>query len=383
MRHDMAAAAIGGKFVSQPFIPVARTHVGADEESAVIEVLRSGRLAQGPRVEAFEGALADRSGTAHAVATSNGTTALFLTLKALGIGPGDEVITSPMTFVASANAIAQTGARPVFGDIDDTLNLAPDCVEALITPRTRAIMPVHLHGNPCDLHALGGVAQRHGLALVQDACQAIGATVDGRPLGAFGTAVYSFYATKNITCGEGGAVVTDDAVIVDHCRRLRHQAYVMDEPYVHDAVGYNFRMTEMQAAIGVCQLSKLDVITAARRENASFFDKHLDSRFFARPRVLAGSVHVYHQYVLRVMEGSGLRREAVREQLHQAGIGTAIHYPVPVHRQPAYANVMSNPCPEAERAASDMISIPVHPGVSASDRQRIVDALGEQVEAAA
>lgn len=364
------------------YIPIARTQLGSEEEAAVLEVMRSGRLAQGPRVEAFEHALAEMAGSRFAIATSSGTAALFLALKALGIGPGDEVITSPMTFIASANAIMHTGATAVFCDIDDSLNLSPAIVEALITSRTRAIVPVHLHGNPCDIHALVDIADRHGLAVVQDACQAIGARVEGRPLGAFGSAVYSFYATKNITCGEGGALVTDDDAIARFCRSLRHQAYVPGKPYLHDSVGYNFRMTEIQAAIGVCQLAKLDTITMTRRETAAYFDSHVDDRCFVRPLVSPTSYHVYHQYVIRVTASSGLSRDQVRESLHESGIGTAVHYPVAVHQQPPY-RAQNAQCPQSEAAADDMISLPVHPGVTGSDRQRIVEALARQAAAAA
>jgi dTDP-4-amino-4,6-dideoxygalactose transaminase len=184
-------------------IPIARPQLGPEEETAVLEVMRSGALAQGPRVRAFEEAWAAATGARFAVATSNGTTALYLALVAHGVGPGDEVITSALTFIATANAIAQTGARPVLADVDDSLNLDPRAVAGLIGPRTKAIVPVHLHGNPCDIASFMGLAQEHGLALIQDACQAVGATIAGAPLGTFGTAVYSLYATKNITTGEG------------------------------------------------------------------------------------------------------------------------------------------------------------------------------------
>ena len=240
-------------------IPIARPQLGPEEEMAVLEVMRSGALAQGPRVRAFEEAWAAATGARFAVATSNGTTALYLALVAHGIGPGDEVITSALTFIATANAIAQTGARPVLADVDDSLNLDPTAVAALIGPRTKAIVPVHLHGNPCDIASFMGLAQEHGLALIQDACQAVGATIAGAPLGTFGTAVYSLYATKNITTGEGGMVITNDPAIAQTCASLRHQAY-STKPYVHEAIGYNYRMTDMQAAIGLVQLSRLGQI---------------------------------------------------------------------------------------------------------------------------
>ena len=217
-------------------IPIARPQLGPEEEAAVIEVMRSGALAQGARVKAFEEAFAATMGARYAVATSNGTTALYLALVAHGVGPGDEVITSPLTFIATANAIAQTGARPVLADIDDSLNLNPAAAAELITNRTKAIVPVHLHGNPCDMPAFLQLAEEHGLALIQDACQAVGARIAGSPLGTFGTAVYSLYATKNITTGEGGMVITNDLAIAQTCASLRHQAY-SSKPYVHEAIG--------------------------------------------------------------------------------------------------------------------------------------------------
>lgn len=336
--------------------------------------MRSGALAQGARVKAFEEAFAETMGARFAIATSNGTTALYLALVAHGIGPGDEVITSPLTFIATANAIAQTGARPVLADIDDSLNLDPDAVAELIGPRTRAIMPVHLYGNPSDMHAFAGIAEEHGIALLQDACQAVGATIGGLPLGAFGTAAYSLYATKNITTGEGGMIITNDPHIAKSCSSLRHQAY-SDKPYVHEAIGYNYRMTEMQAAIGVVQLKRLEEITERRRSNARFYDRAITNERFMRPRTDPGNRHVYHQYTLRAPSGGEICRDEVRARLEHAGIGTGVYYPVPVHKQPAYQRHENPPCPRAELAAAEIFSIPVHPAVSDGDRAVIAAAV--------
>jgi perosamine synthetase len=355
-------------------IPIARPQLGVEEEIAVLDVMRSGALAQGARVRDFEEAFAQTMGARFAVATSNGTTALYLALVANGVGPGDEVITSPLTFIATANAIAQTGARPVLADIDDSLNLDPNAAAALIGPRTKVIMPVHLHGNPCDMPAFIELAQRHGLALIQDACQAVGATICGRPLGAFGTAVYSLYATKNITTGEGGMVITDDPSIAKTIASLRHQAY-SDRPYVHEAIGYNYRMTEMQAAIGLVQLGRLEEITERRRSNATYYDTHITPNRFVRPRVAPGNRHVYHQYTLRMGPGESTCRDEMRARLEQAGVATGVYYPVPVHRQPAYQSHENPACPNAEAASADMLSIPVHPGVTDADRAAVASAI--------
>jgi dTDP-4-amino-4,6-dideoxygalactose transaminase len=357
-------------------IPMARPTFGPEEEQAVLEVMRSGALAQGARVEAFETAFASATGARHAVATSNGTTALFLALKAHDIGPGDEVITSPMTFIATANAIAQTGAKPVFGDVDDSLNLDPAAAAALIGPKTRAIIPVHLHGNPADMKAFRGLAERHNLALIQDACQAVGALIDDQPLGRFGTAVYSFYATKNLTTGEGGMIITNDPEVGRRSASLRHQAY-STTPYLHDTIGYNYRMTEMQAAIGVVQLGKLDDITTSRRQIASFYDEAIEPDGLVRPRVAPGHLHVFHQYTLRARDEK--TRDALRAGLDRAGITTGVYYPVPAHHQPPYLPLGNAPCPEAERAADDMFSIPVHPGLTDRDRDRVVEAMNDLI----
>jgi dTDP-4-amino-4,6-dideoxygalactose transaminase len=357
-------------------IPIARPQLGTAEETAVLEVMRSGALAQGARVRAFEEAFAAAMGARFAIATSNGTTALYLALLAHGVGPGDEVITSPLTFIATANAIAQTGARPVLADVDDSLNLDPTAVAELIGPRTRAIMPVHLYGNPSDMTAFLALADENGLALIQDACQAVGAKIAGTPLGAFGTAAYSLYATKNITTGEGGMVITNDPEVAQTCASLRHQAY-SKQPYVHDAIGYNFRMTEMQAAIGLVQLEKLEQITERRRSNASFYDSRITSGRFVRPRVAPGHRHVYHQYTLRAPADGSLCRDDVRSRLEEAGIATGVYYPVLVHQQPAYQRHENPPCPQAEAAVAEIFSIPVHPAVSDEERDTIAQAVNE------
>lgn len=351
-------------------IPIARPLLGEEEEAAVLDVMRSGILAQGPRVKEFEEAFAAATGAARAVATSSGTTALQLALLAHGIGPGDEVVLSPLTFIATANAVAHTGARPVFADVDETLNLRPEAAEAAITRHTRAIIPVHLHGGPADLDAFCDIARRRGVAIIQDACQAVGAAFGGRPLGAFGTAVYSLYATKNITTGEGGMVTTGDTEIADRVAALRHQAY-SDRPYVHSSIGYNFRMTEIQAAIGLVQVRRLEELTRRRIANAAFYDAAIDR--FPRPARTPGGAHVFHQYCL-LAEGGAARDEHLR-RLHEQGIGAAVHYPVPVHRQPAYRGAAAARCPMAECAAEQLISIPVHPALTEPERAHVAAAV--------
>jgi len=358
-------------------IPMSRPTFGPEEEQAVLDVMRSGYLAQGERVREFEHAFAAATGARFAVATSSGTTALFLALLGHGVRPGDEVITSPLTFIATANAIVHTGAVPVFADVDDSLGLDVRAVAGMIGPRTRAVVPVHLHGNPCDMALLTVLAARHGLALIQDACQAVGAEMAGLPLGSHGTAVYSFYATKNLTTAEGGMVTTNDPEVAEACSSLRHQAY-SGPAYVHDRVGYNFRMTELQAAIGLAQLSRLAAITERRRRVASYYDEAITDERYVRPAVHPDARHVYHQYTLRLPAANGdasRERDRIRERLVQAGVATGVYYPVPVHRQPAYARYAAPRCPNSERASGDMYSIPVHHALSDAEVETVANAV--------
>jgi len=358
-------------------IQMSRPTFGPEEERAVLDVMRSGKLAQGERVRAFEQAFAAATGAEFAVATSSGTAALFLALDAHGIGPGDEVITSPLTFIATANAIVHAGAVPVFADVDESLDIGVEAVARMVGPRTRAVVPVHLHGNPCDLPSLVELAERHGLPLIQDACQAVGAEIAGRPLGSYGTAVYSFYATKNLTTAEGGMVTTNDPQVAALCSSLRHQAYT-SQPYVHERVGYNLRMNEMQAAIGLVQLGRLPAITRRRRSIASYYDEAIPTGRFDRPAALPGSGHAYHQYTLRLTAmngGAGPARDRVRERLAESGVATGVYYPVPVHRQPAYQERAAAHCPNAERACDDMYSIPIHHSMSDGEVEAVAEAV--------
>jgi perosamine synthetase len=349
-------------------IPISKPYIGLEEKEAVLAVLESGMLAQGPRVAEFERQFAAACGAQQAVATTSGTTALHLALLAHGIGPGDEVITTPFTFIASANSILFTGARPVFVDIEaDTFNLDPEQVARAVTPRTRAIMPVHLYGHVCDMDALQAVADRHGLAIIEDACQAIGATYHGRKAGSFGTGVFSLYATKNIMSAEGGMITTNDEALAEQCRVLRNHG--MRQRYYHEMLGFNFRMTDLHAAIGLAQLARLDSFSAQRQANAAYFNAHLTA--VITPRVREGCEHVWHQYTIRV--DGGRDRDAAVRQLNAAGIGTGIFYPVPAHQQEYMRELVGDiHLPVAEQLAQEVISLPVHPQLSPADRETIV-----------
>jgi len=350
-------------------IPISKPLLGEEEFEAVRQVMASGYVVQGPRTAAFEEAFAQVCGVRYAVATSSGTSALHIALLAHGIGPGDEVITTPFTFIASASAILFTGARPVFVDVEaETFNIDPEQIEARITPRTRAILPVHLYGHPCEMDAIMEIASRHGLIVIEDAAQAVGAEYHGRRVGSFGTGCFSLYATKNVTSVEGGMITTDDADLADRARLLR--SHGQRERYYHESLGYNLRMTDIQAAIGLVQLGKLEAYTAARQANAAYLSARL--RGVITPTVRPGCRHVFHQYTIRVADG---RDEAVR-RLNEAGVGTGIFYPLPLHHQKVFRDRgYDDHLPVAERLAQEVISLPVHPALTPADLEQIVAAV--------
>jgi perosamine synthetase len=355
-------------------IPIAAPQIGEEERQAVLAVLDSGQLAQGPVVEDFEREFAEFCGVRNAVALSNGTAALHLLLLAHGLKEGDEVITTSFTFVSSANAALFVGARPVFVDIEpETYSLDPERVESAITPRTRAIMPVDLYGHPAAIGELREIAERHHLAVVEDACQAHGAMIDGVKTGGLGvSAGFSFYPTKNMTTSEGGMVTTDDDELAARVRLLRQHGAT--KRYRHEVLGYNFRLTELAAAIGRAQLRKLDGFNEARRRNAAVLNRGLAGiAGLQTPRERQGYRHVYHQYTVSIERD----RDRVQERLSRVGVGTAIHYPLPVHRQPLYLDLGygSTSLPVTERMAGKVLSLPVHPGLTGGDLDRIIDSV--------
>ena len=355
-------------------IPVAAPLIGDEEKRAVMAVLESGQLAQGPVVEAFEKEFAAWCGARHAVAVNSGTAALHLLMLAQGVTEGDEVITSPFTFVSSANAALFVGARPVFVDIEpETFCLDPASVEAAITPRTKAIMPIDLYGHPAAIPELREIATRHGIALIEDACQAHGAAIDGRRAGAFGvSASFSFYPTKNMTTGEGGMVTTDDADLAERVGVLRQHGAA--HRYHHDVLGYNFRMTDIAAAIGRAQLAKVDRWNERRRRNASVLDEALANiPGVVTPKERPGCRHVYHQYTVRIARD----RDRFQQRLREMGVGTAVHYALPVHRQPLYISLGYGDVsmPQAEKAAAEVLSLPVHPALTDGDLDRIAESV--------
>jgi perosamine synthetase len=355
-------------------IPISRPDIGAAEEAAVLEVLRSGMLAMGRRTAEFEEAWAAFCGVKHAVLMANGTVALEAILRALGIGPGDEVITVSFTFNATASAILQAGARPVFVDIRaDDFCMDPDLVEAVISPRTKAIMPVHLYGLMADMDPLVEIAQRHGIPIVEDAAQAHGASDRGRRAGQFGPAMFSLYATKNLMTGEGGFATTDDDSLADRIRLYRNHG--MRVRYHHESLGSNFKPTDLSAALGLAQLARLDERTAQRGRNAARLTEGL--RGYLTPRIPAGREHAWHQYTMRFPG----ERQRVIDGLTERGIGTLIYYPVPVHRQ-AYLQAFvpgaaELDLPVTDRLADEVLSIPVRPNLTEKELQAVIDAVRE------
>ncbi|PSP71952.1 aminotransferase DegT [Halobacteriales archaeon SW_12_67_38] len=367
-------------------IPIADPQLGEHEKERVAEIIDSGQLTDGPEVRAFEEEFADFCGASHGVATTNGTTALHTALEALGIGPGDRVVTPSFSFIASANAVRFAGAEPVFADIDpDTYNLDPATVEAVVAEHDcDAILAVHLFGLPADMPALQRIADAHDLHLIEDAAQAHGAAIDGERVGGFGDAAcFSFYPTKNLTTGEGGMVLTDDervaaraASFVNHGRPAARFGDDADGAYDHLTVGHNFRMSSVLAAIGRVQLDhRLQESNERRRANAARLTEGLaEIDGIETPIEPDGRRHVYHQYTIRTDD-----RDALREHLESEGVGTGIYYPTPIHDQPAYDGVTCD-VPVTERAADEVLSLPVHPNLSASDLESImaaVDGFGE------
>jgi len=349
--------------------------LGQEEERLALEVIRSGRLTQGPMVERLESAICGMTGTLHAVAVSSGTTALVAALQALGIGPGNEVVTSPFTFVATLNAILQVGATARFADVLEDFTLDPEALEAAMTPHTSAVMPVHLYGYPADMSRVTAVASRYRVALIEDAAQAHGATVAGRSVGSFGVGCFSFYATKNVPSGEGGAVTTDDSALADRLRLLRNHG--MRRRYEYELSGHNYRMPELSAAVALPQLQRLEERNVRRARNAARLTDGLGGlRGIHVPKTVSSRQHVFHQYTIRVSREAPLDRDALGSALAERGVETGVYYPRVVFDHDCYRshpNVLWEPMPRAERCAREVLSLPVHPWLSDKDIDLVID----------
>jgi perosamine synthetase len=354
-------------------IPIAKPLLGKEEIDAVTEVLKSGMIAQGPKVEEFELAFSEYTGSEYAAAVNSGTAALHIALLAHGIGKEDEVITSPFSFIATANSILYTGAKPVFADIEpDTFNIDPERIKEKITSRTRAIMPVHLYGHPADMKAIMEIADDNKLIVIEDACQSHGAECLGKKVGSFGTGAFSFYPTKNMTTSEGGMLTTDEKEIAEKAKMIR--AHGSKIRYLHEMLGFNLRMTDIAAAIGLVQLGKLNKFTEARQRNAEMLSAGLKGLSGLVPAITkAGCTHVFHQYTVRAE-----KRDQLAAFLKERDIGTGVHYPTPIHKQPYYKELgYRDSMPVSEKAVEEVLSLPVHPALSGADIQRIIDATRE------
>lgn len=380
-------------------INIASPQIGKEEIKAVTEVLKSGMLAQGPKVAEFEEKFAKFIGVKYAVATSSGTTALEVALRAHGIGEGDpsrrgssprfgeagraeadEVITTPFTFIASANSILYTGARPVFVDVDESFNINPDLIEKAITKKTKAILPVHLYGSAGDMTKIMSIAKKHKLAVIEDACQAHGAEWKNKKVGSFGTGTFSLYPTKNMTTGEGGMITTNDKKVYEQCLLLR--AHGSKIKYYHDILGYNYRMTDIGGAIGTEQLKKLPKFNKARQANAAYLNKELKKlKGLIAPEAPKNVTHVYHQYTIRITLDFPLKRDEVLAKLTEASIGTAVFYPLAINEQKVYQDLgYKANTPMAQEISKQVLSLPVHPGLKREDLEYIVKTFQEIIK---
>jgi dTDP-4-amino-4,6-dideoxygalactose transaminase len=361
---------------------ISMANVLLDEQciNSVQEVLRSGQLAQGTKVAEFERLFANYIGTKHAIAVNSGTAALHVALISAGLGQGDEVITTPFSFVATANCCLYCNSKPVFVDIDPrTYNIRPDLIEKSITPKTRAIIIVHLYGQSCDLNEIADICRKYSLILIEDACQAHGALYNNRKVGSFGIGCFSFYPTKNMTTSEGGMITTDDDLVAQKAILIRQHG--QSQRYVHDVLGYNFRMTDISAAIGISQLRNLDAANTRRFHNADYLSDYLQKYVpgLVTPYIAPNRNHVFHQYTVRVTRNYKLSREKLIQKLADRQIGSSIHYPVPIHKQKLYQNLgYSIQLPAAEIASEEVLSLPVHPGLNESDLYTIAEALKDE-----
>ena len=356
-------------------IPIAKPCIGEEELNAVKKVLESGWLTNGPAVEQFEKDFSSYIGVKYGVAVNSGTSALLCALLA-GKMRG-EVITTAFSFISSVSTILFAQCTPVFVDIKDDFLIDEEKIAERINSKTRALLPVHLYGNPCTMKALTELAEDHNLLLVEDACQAHGAEYKGKKVGGFGTGCFSFYPTKNMTTAEGGIIVTDDQEIARRCQLLRNIG--QKTQYEYEFLGYNFRMSELSAALGCAQLKKLDTFNDMRIRNARYLTRNLHVEGIELPRNEPGKKHVYHQYTIRVCEPFSLTRDELAQYLITKGIGCRVYYPTPLHDLPFLAPFAHKDLKRTEEACSQVLSLPVHPGVSHAELDYICQCIGDVV----
>ena len=368
-------------------IPYGCQYIDASDIAAVVEALRSEWLTTGPKVPEFEEAFADFTGAKHAVVVSNGTAALHAAMHAIDIGPGDEVIVSPMTFAATANCVVYQGGKPVFVDVDsDTLLIDPDRIEEKITPSTKAIIAVDYAGQPCNYDKIRAIARKHNLSYVADSCHALGAAYKGHRVGALADmTVFSFHPVKHITTGEGGMITTDNPILAERMRVFRNHGIATDHRqrekqgswyYEMVELGYNYRITDFQCALGISQLNKLPKWLARRQEIARVYDEAFAGFPYVMPLSVSKDVlHAYHLYVVRIMDKEpSKKRESVFKHLREKGIGANVHY-LPVHLHPFYKkrfNTSAGLCPVAEQAYEQILSLPIFPKLESCQQEYVI-----------
>jgi len=359
-------------------ISISKPLIDELEIKNVVEVLKSGMLASGEWVMKFEEEFAKYIGVKYAVATTSGTVALDIASKALGVKSGDEVIVPDFTFIATANAVLFQNAKPVFADVDEkTFTIDSDDVMEKITPRTKAIIGVHLFGHPFDVKAIQEICEDHDLFLIEDCAQAHGAEYKGKKVGSFGTvSCFSFYPTKNMTTGEGGMVLTNNKEVERRLRLITNHG--QDKKYLHAVLGHNYRMTNIQAAIGIAQLKKLENFNEKRVKNAEFLSRHLKVPL-ETPYKKKDVKHVYHQYVVKIKEDFPMKRDEFINYLSENGIDTAIHYPMPIHKQPLYRELgyPEDLCPVSTELSIVVLSLPVHPALTDDDLRYICEKIND------
>lgn len=364
-------------------IPIAKPMIGKEEVRAVEKVLKSGMLAQGKKVEELERKFSEYIGTKYAVAVNSGTSALHLALLALGIGKFDEVITTPFSFISSSNCILFVGAKPVFTDVsEDDFNIDPSLIEQKITMKTKALLIVHLYGQPCDMNPILKIIKKYNLFLIEDACQSHGAEYEGKKVGSFGeVGCFSFYPTKNMTTGEGGMVVTNQKWIADKVILLRNHG--QKKEYFYELLGYNFRMTDIAAAIGLIQLKRLEKFNKKRAINASYLNRGLlGIKEIITPKIFFNRRHVFYQYTIRVTKKSGLSREKLEKELKRNSVKTGIYYPRLIPDQGLYRKIGyrgKEDFPVARRLTREVLSLPVHPRLKKEELGHIVKVIEKAI----
>lgn len=361
-------------------INITKPIITQDEIKAVIKVLKSGMIVQGPRVAEFERKFAEYCGAKYAIATNSGTSALHCALYACDIKPDDEVITTPFTFVATANSILMQNAKPVFVDTDSTtFNIDSSKIENKITKKTKAILPVDLFGQIYNVKGVRKIAKKYKLKIIEDACQALGAEYKNQKSGTFGDAgCFSFYATKNITTSEGGMIITNKKDIAELARRFRHHNQSEETRYQYFGLGYNYRMTDIEAAIGIQQIKKIAKFNKKRIQNAEILTKGLrDVEGIITPKIKKDYIHVFNQYTIRVMSRYKITRDKLSQYLTKKGIGNTIFYPKPLHLLPHFIKLgyKKGEFPIAEKTSSEVLSLPVHPLLSESDMEYIINTI--------